>query len=226
VARISAEYERRDRQIPADFYSWSRPANLLMHQQTLRSCLRLLTESGMFPLNGRRVADIGCGCGNWLREFIRWGADPTSLSGIDLMPSRVDHARQILPQSDIRLGSADQLPWPDQSFDLVTVFLVFMNLFDPVLKRAMAKEMLRIIKPNGAILWFESRVGNPRNPNIRGLRRSEIRSLFPSCRVELRPTLLAPPLSRLLAKRAWPLAELLHALPFLCTHYAGLIRNS
>lgn len=225
TARIRTEYERREREIPADFYSWSKPSNLLNHQQTLRSCIRLLHQAGLFPLDGLRVADIGCGGGSWLLEFVQWGADPAMLAGIDLMPARLHRAQQKIPQADLRLGSASELPWPDQHFDLLSQFLVFMNILEPALKLAVAKEMLRVLKPGGAILWFDLRVDNPANSQVKGLRKSEIKSLFPNCKIQLTPALLAPPISRLIASRCWALGEALHAAPFLCTHYAGLIRK-
>jgi len=225
TARIYAEYQRRDREIDYAFYSWAKPANLLVHQQTVRSCIRLLQRSGVFPLHGRRVADIGCGNGTWLLEFTQWGAEPANLAGIDLMPARVERARARLPQADIRTGTAAELPWPDRSFDLVSQFMMFMNIFDPALAATAAHEMLRVLKPGGVILWFDVRVGNPRNPQMRAIRAAEIRSLFPGCAIDLSPTLLAPPLSRVLAGKAWPLAEALHAIPLLCTHYAGIIRK-
>lgn len=223
--RIRTEYERRDRELPVDFYSWVKPANLLMHQQVVRACIRMLHRAGMFPLDGFRIADIGCGSGTWLVEFLQWGADPGMLSGIDLVPARVDRARRRLPQVDVRLGTAAELPWPDHTFDLVTQFMLFMNIFDPSLKRTVAGEMLRVLKPGGAILWFDPRVNNPRNSMAQGVRASEIRSLFAGCKVDLTPVLLAPPIARLIAGWAWPIAESLHALTFLRTHYTGLIRK-
>jgi ubiquinone/menaquinone biosynthesis C-methylase UbiE len=225
TARITAEYDRRAREIPDDFYSWAKPANLLMHQQTIRSCIAALSRGSFFPLDGLRVADIGCGAGTWLLEFVEWGADPTNLAGIDLIPARLERARQRLPQADLHIGSASDLPWPDESFDLLSQMLVFTNMFDPEFKRAVSKEMLRVLKPGGGILWFDFRIDNPNNPEVQGLRKSEIQSLFPDCEVELKPTLLAPPLSRLIAPRSWVLGEALATLPFLCTHYAGLIRK-
>jgi len=177
----------------------------------------------MFPLNGRKIADIGCGVGTWLLEFVQWGADPADLGGIDLIPERLACARRRIPGADLHLGSASELPWPDGSFDLVSQFLVFTTILDPPLKRAVALEMLRVLKPGGRILWFDFRVNNPWNPEVRGLRAAEIRSLFPGCKMELAPAMLAPPLSRLIAGWSWPLAEALQAMPFLCTHYAGLV---
>jgi ubiquinone/menaquinone biosynthesis C-methylase UbiE len=123
------------------------------------------------------------------------------------------------------VGSASQLPWPDQSFDLVSQFTVFTSILDPALKQAIAAEMLRVLKPGGAVLWFDFRVNNPANPHVRGIPAREIRSLFAGCHVELASALLAPPLGRRIAGWSWPLAELLHSFPFLRTHYAGLIRK-
>jgi hypothetical protein len=94
-----------------------------------------------------------------------------------------------------------------------------------VFKRVVAAEMLRVLKPDGAILWFDFRVNNPWNPHVRGIRAREIRSIFEGCDMELNPAMLAPPLARLIVRWSWPLAELLHALPFLRTHYSGLIHK-
>jgi len=177
----------------------------------------------MFPLNGLRIADIGCGFGGWLLEFIQWGADPARLAGVDLIPDRIGQARRRIPQADLRLGSAEKLPWANESFDLVSQFTAFTSILDPSLKQAIAEEMLRVLRPGGAILWFDFRIDNPSNSNVRGISAREIHALFTGCDIELRPTVLAPPLSRMVARRSWSFAELLYSIPFLRTHYAGLI---
>jgi ubiquinone/menaquinone biosynthesis C-methylase UbiE len=226
LARISAEYQRRAREVPDGYYCWSKPWNLLMHLQTSRACIELLSRASLFPLRGRRVADIGCGAGHWLLEFVQWGADPEDLSGIDLMPGRLENAQRRLPQADLRLGSASHLPWPDCSFDLVTQFVLFTSVLDSALKQKIASEMLRILTPQGAILWFDLRYSNPNNPQVRGVRAAEIRSLFPGCKIRLTSALLAPPIGRLVAGWSWPLADALHGIPLLRTHYAGLIQKA
>jgi ubiquinone/menaquinone biosynthesis C-methylase UbiE len=225
TARIAKEYERRAREIPADYYSLARPANLLMQHHAMRAVLRLLSLAEIFPLDGRRIADLGCGYGGWLLEFIKWGADPADLAGIDLMPDRLACARRKMPHADLRHGNACDLPWPAESFHLVSQFLVFTTLRDPAMKRAAAAEICRVLKPGGYLLWFDFRYDNPRNAEVKGVGASEIRDLFPDCDCQLISCVLAPPLSRMLASHAWPLAEILHSIPASRTHYAGLIRK-
>jgi len=225
TARIASEYARRERELAPDSYVWSRPANLLFHQQAVRGCISALHRAGRFPLRGQSVADIGCGDGAWLLEFAQWGASPAALSGLDLNQGRIERARRRLPQADLRTGNAGELPWPDSSFDLVSQFTVFTSILDPALERTVAQEMLRVLKPDGVVLWFDFRFNNPWNPHVRGIGASRIGALFPDCAIELAPVLLAPPLARLIAGWSWPLAEILSAIPLLRTHYVGLIRK-
>lgn len=225
VSRIAAEYDRRAREIPADFYSWQRPANLLKDQQIVRTCVRLLHEAGMYPLDGKRVADIGCGVGTWMLEFMQWGADPKMLAGLDLMPDRVAKTAKRIPYADVQLGSATQLPWEAESFDIVSQFMMFTNLFEPEAKREAAREMLRILQPRGVILWLDMRFNNPRNPRMRAIGKAEIRELFPDCEIIGKPVMLASPVSRAVTGTSWVLAEALHLFPFLRSHYAAVIRR-
>jgi ubiquinone/menaquinone biosynthesis C-methylase UbiE len=225
IVRIAAEYQRRERELPTNFYSWGDPANLMLHQDAVRGCIQMLDQASLFPLRGQRIADIGCGAGTWLLEFMQWGADAETLCGIDLSGDRITAARQRLPHADLRVGSASELPWPDHHFDLVSQFTVFTSVLDPHLKQAMANEMLRVLKPEGCVLWFDFRVNNPNNCHVKGVAAAEIRSLFAGCDIQLASALLAPPIVRQVAGWSQLLAELLRAVPFLRTHYVGLIRK-
>src|SRR3954464_15509569 len=92
--RIAAEYERRERELPKNFYSWGDPANLMLHQDAARGCIQMLDRASLYPLREQRVADIGCGAGTWLLEFMQWGADPEALCGIDLSSDRIAAAQR------------------------------------------------------------------------------------------------------------------------------------
>ena len=225
IARIRAEFERRDREIPHDFYAWNRPVNQFCRAQTARASIRALVEHGMLPLDDRTVLEIGSGSGSRLIEFQQWGARPANLAGIDLVEGRVQAARDALARADIRLGDARELPWPDASFDIVSQFTVFTSILSPAVKQQVASEMLRVLKPDGLILWYDFRYNNPRNPAVSGIEAAEIRSLFSALAVQLRKVTLAPPLARALVPISWTAALVLEKFPFLRTHYLGVIRK-
>lgn len=225
IARIRAEFERRDREIPHDFYAWNRPVNQFFRSGTARASIRALVEHGMFPLGNRALLDIGCGAGSRLIEFLQWGARPVNLAGIDLVEGRVQAARGALPRADIRLGDARELPWPDESFDVGSQFTVFTSILSPAVKRQVASEMLRVLKPDGLLLWYDFRYNNPRNSAVRGIEAAEIKDLFPACPVRLRKVTLAPPIARALVPVSWTAALALEKIAFLRTHYLGVIRK-
>jgi ubiquinone/menaquinone biosynthesis C-methylase UbiE len=226
IQRIRLEYQRRAREIPRDFYNWSRCANQFLHFQTVRAAIDALTEEGLFPLEGHSVADIGCGTGTWMLEFAQWGADAGELCGIDLDEVRVQEARRKLPGADLHIGDARHLPWGDAQFDLVSQITLFTSILSPAVKSAIAAEMLRVVKPTGAILWYDFCVNNPRNASVRGVDTDEIRTLFPGCSIRSRRITLAPPLARTVVPNSWILALMLEKMPFLCTHCLAIIRKT
>ena len=93
------------------------------------------------------------------------------------------------------------------------------------MKQKVAAEMLRVVKPQGLILWYDFRYNNPRNSNVRGIGAAEIRGLFPGRQVELRKVTLAPPLARTLVPISWMAALALEKIPLLRTHYLGVVRS-
>ena len=226
IERIREEFQARDRTIPPDFYAWHRPEIQYWQASTARVCARLLRESGALPIAESAIADIGCGTGQWLLEFLQWGAVAANLHGIDLLDGRIACARERLPGVDLRCGDARSLPWPDASFDLVTQFTVFSSIADVEVRRAVASEMLRVLRPGGRILWYDCRYSNPRRAAVHGLSRNDIRALFPSCRIRFAAATLAPPLSRVVARRSWALAAALESLGFTRTHLAAVIAKT
>ncbi|MBI4500130.1 MAG: class I SAM-dependent methyltransferase [Gemmatimonadetes bacterium] len=221
--RIRAAYARR---VVDGRYSWFDAGNLLAMHERERSALRVLAAAGLTPLAERRILEVGCGTGAWLRDFVKWGADPKRLYGVDLLSERVEQARRLCPAGvTLECRNAAQLGFEDASFDLLLQSTVFTSILDRALRRAVAAEMVRVLRPGGVILWYDYHVNNPRNPDVRGVPRREIAELFPGCSVHLRPVTLAPPLARMLAPRAWLLCQLLERVPGLRTHYLGLIRK-
>jgi hypothetical protein len=91
------------------------------------------------------------------------------------------------------------------------------------MKQLLAREMLRLVKSNGLILWYDFDINNPWNPDVRGVSRADIDSLFPDCQISLERLTLAPPLGRLIAPLSPSLYRVLSGIKPLCTHYLGAI---
>jgi ubiquinone/menaquinone biosynthesis C-methylase UbiE len=223
IARIRAAYEARAASIPADLYAWHRPEIQYWQARTARVCTSLLRAASAFPLHTKSIADIGCGQGNWLLEFLQWGATPANLHGVDLLDERIAIARQRLPDADIQCGDARRLPWADGSFDLVTQFTVFSSIQNQEMHAAIAAEMVRVLRPGGHILWYDCRYSNPSRATVTGVNRKEIQRLFPNCGIRFATATLLPPLSRAIARYSWTAAAALESLRFTRTHLAALI---
>lgn len=219
--RIRIAYARR---IGDGRYSFFERAQLLAVQEREARLLALLKASGIASLERMKILEIGCGAGFWLRQFANWGATPENLAGIDLLLERIALARDLCPpRVTLQCCDASHLEFPDGQFDLVFQSTVFTSILDEVIKRRVALEMLRVLRPKGLILWYDFHANNPANPDVRGVEKSEIKQLFPNCRISLQKLTLAPPIGRLVAPISTLLYRALSGIKPLCTHYLGII---
>ena len=98
---------------------------------------------------GQHVLEIGCGAGTDSLQFARAG---TILSAVDLTSAAVALTRESLALSglsgDIQQGDAEDLPFPDNHFDLVYSWGVLHHT--PNTERTF-DEAFRVLKPGGKI---------------------------------------------------------------------------
>jgi ubiquinone/menaquinone biosynthesis C-methylase UbiE len=154
------------------------------------------------------------------------GASPSRVTGIDLIPDRVARARELCPrEAHIDCGNAASLAFCNDSFDCVMQFTVFTSVLDLTMKQQMAREMVRVLKNDGILLWYDYHVNNPANRDVRGIRKREIAELFPKCHIRLHRVSLFPQLARLIAPWSWLTCYALEHLHLLNTHYLGVIRK-
>jgi len=225
AGRLWAAYQRRaDVQVPVPARLRS-PGDLFILQDRERRTARLL--AGLFPagLGGLDVLDFGCGAGWDLLELRSLGADPARTLGVDLLAPRLRAAHRMLPDAPLVRANGAQLPLEDNRFDLALVFTVFSSILDPALRGRVAGELQRVIRPRGTIVWYDLRVNNPRNPDVRRVTRAELGALFPGWELRARSVTLAPPLARLLAPVSWLLAGAAAALAPLRTHLLATLRR-
>jgi ubiquinone/menaquinone biosynthesis C-methylase UbiE len=224
--RVRAEYARRMRDPRLQGrYSFVRPEIQFTVQTRERAILQMLRRAHFEPLTGLDVLDVGCGTGGVLLDLLRWGADPARLCGCDLLPDRVIWARQRLP-AVVPLAVADggHLPYPEDRFDLVCQFTVFTSVFDEQVRQRIAHEMWRVLRPGGAVLWYDFR-SLGRNPAVRVLDPGVVQTLFPDGALAARRVTLHLSIARRLARLSWLGCEILARVPWLLTHDLILIRK-
>lgn len=224
ILDVYRERERREKEYRS-FFGYEDIAHFFRVQNRYRATLLLLKSNGYNPLTNLRILDIGCGNGNMLRQFLQWGAKPGNLAGIELRPEPVDYALSLNPNLDIRCASATELPWPDKTFDLVCQHTVFTSVLDWDMKVKIASEMKRVVRENGMILWYDFLYNNPANPDVRGVRKAEVKQLFPDCKYKFSRTTLAPPLARRFVPISWGLCYFLESLKIFNTHYLAAIQT-
>lgn len=205
-------------------YSMFNPAALFAYQQRQVWILKILGQYGFFPLRDHRILEVGCGSGGVLTEFLRYGATPSQLFGIDIIRSSIEAAHDHLPHLPLIYGDGQTLPFPSGHFQLVMQYTALSSILDDEIKTNMAREMLRVLDPDkGVILSYDFWI-NWVNRQTRGVPPDELRRLFPNCTFQFHRITLAPPIARRLVKISRLLCCFLEKLTFLNTHYLVVIR--
>lgn len=206
---------RLDRGNPGDL------ASILERDAALN---QLLNEQLKDKLPRSRVLDLGCGRGALLDLFHQQGVPADNLFGVDLLPDRIAKARERFPNFTFIDGNAEKLEFPDQWFDVVSVFTVFSSILDGEMAKNVARSITRILAADGVVVWYDMRYPNPWNSNVKMMTKAGIRELFPSFKLQLQPLTLVPPLARHLGRFTESAYPRLAAIPILRSHYLGLLR--
>ena len=103
---------------------------------------------------GDRVLDVGCGTGNLLRSTGKRHRD-VELSGVDPDPKALARAARKARRARVAVrfdrGFAQELPYPDGSFDRVFSSLMLHHL-DTASKDALFAEVRRVLRPDGVLV--------------------------------------------------------------------------
>jgi SAM-dependent methyltransferase len=200
--RIRSVYAARNTSGKPALYRWWKADVLLNVYRFQVEVAAIFRRAGWEDLSTLRVLDVGCGSGDWLRQLCGWGACAANLHGIDFLPDRIARARELGPTIDFRVSDGWQFPFEDASFDLVTAHTVFSSILNATARKQLAAEMTRVLSSKGSIQIFDFRISHPGNPDTMGIRRREIRRLFPNFRLYSRSLELAPPIARRVASIA------------------------
>ena len=100
------------------------------------------------PASGARLLDVACGSGGFLRR----AADrDLSVVGVDVSPVAIELAHERVPEADLHVGDAEELPFADSSFDVVTCLGSLEHFPSP---EAGAAEIARVLAPDGRAILF------------------------------------------------------------------------
>lgn len=108
------------------------------------------TSLGIRP--GSQILEAGCGAGAVLSLFRDSGA---ALAGADFSAPHIAIARQFLPDADLRVAEAAQLPWAAAAFDAVFSYGVFLYFPDLPYAETVLAEMLRVARPGAPVLILD-----------------------------------------------------------------------
>lgn len=224
---IKDAYARRDA-TKGDRYEWYQPD--VINQEAARQAVlrRLLHRAFGDDLSSLNVLDVGCGTGALLRTLIELGVSPAQCTGIDLLPDRIETAlARSHPEMRWHVGGLDAVD-ADQRFDLVTAWTVLSSVVDADARRSLIDAMWDRVRPGGWLQVFDFRFNNPRNPDVRRVRASDLRQLDPPAFARMQRSLVtSPPLARRLCQVHPRLDALLSAvLPAIRSHQFHMLRQA
>jgi ubiquinone/menaquinone biosynthesis C-methylase UbiE len=114
---------------------------------------------------GDRVLDVGCGPGRLARVFAERVAPTGEVVGIDAAVEMINRAssqaRRRRAAATFQVGFAQDLPFPDASFDAVGCTLALHHVAENDQQTAV-EEMYRVLKPGGRLLIAEFHKGTGR----------------------------------------------------------------
>ena len=104
---------------------------------------------------GEQVLDVGCGTGTLALEVARRVGRAGLVVGIDPSAEQITRARSKAARHNVpvefQIGVIEQLPFPDQTFDVVLSTLMMHHLPAPLKRRGLA-EIARVLKPRGRLI--------------------------------------------------------------------------
>jgi SAM-dependent methyltransferase len=101
------------------------------------------------PWAGRTLVDLGCGSGFWLQKY----TDATAVIGVEPDERLIPTARRRVPGIEVLLGSAERIPLPDSSVDVVHAR--FAYFFPPGCEAGFDEVMLSTTLENWSVATLE-----------------------------------------------------------------------
>jgi len=154
--RTASDYDRIDRLLALGSGPWYRN--------------QALQRAGL--TTGMRLVDIGVGTGLVAREAVKLTGDPALVIGVDPSPGMMAQAH--LPGVQLIEGRAEAIPFPDASFDFLSMGYALRHIGD---LSAAFSEFHRVLKPGGRLCLLE--ITKPERAWSRALLKGYMRGVVP-----------------------------------------------
>jgi SAM-dependent methyltransferase len=143
-------------------------------------CLRLMHlrayDEAVGHATGRDVLDVGCNTGYGTVRFV-----PVArrVVGVDVSPRAIEAAvdRAVNGQPEFILSGGLDLPFPDDSFDLVTSFQVLEHVPDPLV---FLRELARVARPGGQVILATPNAATRLDPGMQPWNRFHVHEYVPA----------------------------------------------
>ncbi len=122
------------------------------------SALRQATVklAGIKP--GDCVLEVGCGTGSLTLAAKRQAGPAGKVYGIDVLPGMVEYSQRKAAQAGekitFQVGSIDNIPFPENQFDVVMCSFMIFHMEEAVWRKGIA-EIYRVLKPGGRLLIMD-----------------------------------------------------------------------
>lgn len=121
---------------------------------------RLSIITSIVDFNNKKILDVGCGEGVWLKQFLKYTSSD-NIFGTDIDSESIHKAIESTPEIksfNLRVSKSENMDFADNFFDIVFQNEVLEHVQDDL---QTIKECLRILKPGGYLILFTPNSGWP-----------------------------------------------------------------
>ncbi|MDM7989025.1 class I SAM-dependent methyltransferase [Arthrobacter sp. zg-Y877] len=150
--------DQQETTVPEDFFrAWnqgSHPELYEVENQALdREGVVWAALEHLAPLAGRTLLDLGCGTGFWLP---RYAEHADTVIGVEPDPELLGAARARPGGAEVLHGSAEHIPLPDASVDVVHARFAYFFPLPQNDCTAGLEEVLRVLRPGGSLVVIDN----------------------------------------------------------------------